>query len=174
MNVIHNQLTASGAFDFFSTGTWTIVRNLAILFVAVFWLAVAVWVYKDARRRIEDPWLVAMATLIGLVPPFIGALVYLLLRPPEYLEEVTAEPDEDEEDGYDAYNGESGDELFDKAVAIVANERKVSTSYIQRRLMIGYNRAARLIERMEEDGMISKPNHQGKREILLPEGGSKR
>ena len=82
MNVIHNQLTASGAFDFFSTGTWTIVRNLAILFVAVFWLAVAVWVYKDARRRIEDPWLVAMAMLIGLVPPFIGALVYLLLRPP--------------------------------------------------------------------------------------------
>jgi hypothetical protein len=88
VNVIHNQLTASGAFDFFSTSTWTIVRNLAILFVAVFWLAVAVWVYKDARRRIEDPWLVAMATLIGLVPPFIGALVYLLLRPPEYLEEV--------------------------------------------------------------------------------------
>ena len=88
MNVIHNQLTASGAFDFFSTGTWTIVRNLTILFVAVFWLAVAVWVYKDARRRIDDPWLVAMATLIGLVPPFVGALVYLLLRPPEYLEEV--------------------------------------------------------------------------------------
>jgi hypothetical protein len=88
VNVIHNQLTASGAFDFFSTGTWTIVRNLAILFVAVFWLAVAVWVYKDARRRIDDPWLVAMATLIGLVPPFVGALVYLLLRPPEYLEEV--------------------------------------------------------------------------------------
>ena len=88
MNVIHNQLTASGAVGFFSAGTWTIVRNLAILFVAVFWLAVAVWVYKDARRRIEDPWLVAMATLIGLVPPFLGALVYLLLRPPEYLEEV--------------------------------------------------------------------------------------
>jgi len=88
VNVIHNQLTASGAFDFFSAGTWTIVRNLVILFVAVFWLAVAVWVYKDARRRIDDPWLVAMATLIGLVPPFVGALVYLLLRPPEYLEEV--------------------------------------------------------------------------------------
>jgi hypothetical protein len=88
VNVIHNQLTASGAFGFFSAGTWTIVRNLAILFVAVFWLAVAVWVYKDARRRIEDPWLVAMATLIGLVPPFLGAFVYLLLRPPEYLEEV--------------------------------------------------------------------------------------
>jgi Double zinc ribbon len=88
VNVIHDQLTASGAFDFFSAGTWTIVRNLAILLVAVFWLAVAVWVYKDARRRIEDPWLVAMATLIGLVPPFVGALVYLLLRPPEYLEEV--------------------------------------------------------------------------------------
>jgi S-DNA-T family DNA segregation ATPase FtsK/SpoIIIE len=89
---------------------------------------------------------------------------------PDYLEAVTEEPDEDEEDSYDMYSGESGDELYDKAIAVVANERKVSTSYIQRRLQIGYNRAARLIERMEEDGMISKPNHQGKREILLPEG----
>jgi S-DNA-T family DNA segregation ATPase FtsK/SpoIIIE len=89
---------------------------------------------------------------------------------PDYLDAVTEEPDEDEEESYDAYSGESGDDLYDKAIAIVANERKVSTSYIQRRLMIGYNRAARLIERMEEDGMISKPNHQGKREILLPEG----
>jgi S-DNA-T family DNA segregation ATPase FtsK/SpoIIIE len=89
---------------------------------------------------------------------------------PDYLDAVTEEPDEDEEDSYDMYSGESGDELYDKAIAVVANERKVSTSYIQRRLQIGYNRAARLIERMEEDGMISKPNHQGKREILLPEG----
>jgi S-DNA-T family DNA segregation ATPase FtsK/SpoIIIE len=89
---------------------------------------------------------------------------------PEYLDAVTEEPDED--DPYNLYSGagEEGDDLFDKAVAIVARERKVSTSYIQRRLQIGYNRAARLIERMEEDGMISKPNHQGKREILLPEG----
>jgi hypothetical protein len=89
VNVIFvDELTADGAFDFLSTGTWEIVRNLAIFFVAVFWLAVAVWVYKDARRRVDDPWLVAMATLIGLVPPFVGALIYLLLRPPEYLEEV--------------------------------------------------------------------------------------
>jgi len=82
VNVIHNQLTASGAFDFFSTGTWTIVRNLAILFVAVFWLAVAVWVYKDARRRIEDPWLVAMATLIGLAGSLsvAGVGLYLMSR----------------------------------------------------------------------------------------------
>jgi hypothetical protein len=85
--MVYDETIASGAFDFFSSGTWTIVRNLSIFFVAVFWLAVAVWVYKDARRRIEDPWLVAMVTLIGLVP-FIGALIYLLLRPPEYLEEV--------------------------------------------------------------------------------------
>jgi len=87
---------------------------------------------------------------------------------PEYLDAVTEEPDEDE-DPYGMMGGEGGDDLFDKAVAIVARERKVSTSYIQRRLQIGYNRAARLIEKMEEDGMISKPNHQGKREILLPE-----
>src|SRR5689334_24642419 len=91
---------------------------------------------------------------------------------PEYLEAVTEEADEDEDDPYGlSLGGEGGDDLFDKAVAIVARERKVSTSYIQRRLQIGYNRAARLIERMEEDGMISKPNHQGKREILLPEHG---
>ena len=65
--------------------------------------------------------------------------------------------------------GEGSEDLFDQAVQIVARERKVSISYIQRRLQIGYNRAAGLIERMEDDGMISKPNHQGKREILLPE-----
>ena len=91
---------------------------------------------------------------------------------PSYLEAVTEEPDEDSEDAYGLYGSESaggGDDLYDKAVAIVARERKVSTSYVQRRLQIGYNRAARLIERMEEDGMISKPNHQGKREILLPD-----
>jgi DNA segregation ATPase FtsK/SpoIIIE, S-DNA-T family len=88
---------------------------------------------------------------------------------PDYLDAVTEEPDEESEDPYGTASSEGGDDLFDKAVAIVARERKVSTSYIQRRLQIGYNRAARLIERMEEDGMISKPNHQGKREILLPE-----
>ena len=74
--------------DFFDSDVWLVVRNVFFFFLVVFWLASAFWVYKDARRRIEDPWLVAMATLIGLVPPFIGALVYLLLRPPEYLEEV--------------------------------------------------------------------------------------
>ncbi len=88
---------------------------------------------------------------------------------PEYLDEVIEEPLEDEDDPYGLYNGEGGDDLYDKAVAVVARDRKVSTSYVQRRLQIGYNRAARLIERMEEDGMISKPNHQGRREILLPE-----
>ena len=46
------------------------------------------WTFKDARRRIQDPWLVAMATLLGLVPPFVGALIYMLFRPPEYLDEV--------------------------------------------------------------------------------------
>jgi Double zinc ribbon len=77
-----------GVNDFFDSGTWLVVRNLTIFFVVVFWLASAYWVYKDARRRIEDPWLVAMATVLGLVPPFIGPLVYMLFRPPEYLEDV--------------------------------------------------------------------------------------
>jgi S-DNA-T family DNA segregation ATPase FtsK/SpoIIIE len=94
---------------------------------------------------------------------------------PEYLDAVTEEPDEgDPDDPYALLgggNGESGDDLYDKALAIVARERKATTSYIQRRLQIGYNRAARLIERMEEDGVISKPNHKGVREVLLPDHG---
>jgi hypothetical protein len=74
--------------DFFRSGTWLVIRNLLVFFLIVFWLATGYWVYKDARRRIEDPWLVAMATVLGLVPPFIGALIYMLFRPPEYLEDV--------------------------------------------------------------------------------------
>jgi S-DNA-T family DNA segregation ATPase FtsK/SpoIIIE len=87
---------------------------------------------------------------------------------PEYLEAITAEPDENGEMfGDDGLGGGSGDELYDKAVAIVARDKRASTSYIQRRLQIGYNRAARLIEMMEEQGVISAPNHQGKREVLV-------
>lgn len=77
-----------GVNDFFNSGAWLVIRNLALFFVAVFWLAIAYWVFKDARRRIEDPWLVAMATVLGLVPPFVGAVIYMLFRPPEYLEDV--------------------------------------------------------------------------------------
>ena len=55
-----------GVNDFFDSGAWMVARNLSIFFVAVFWLATAYWVYKDARRRVEDPWLVAMATVLGL------------------------------------------------------------------------------------------------------------
>jgi S-DNA-T family DNA segregation ATPase FtsK/SpoIIIE len=91
---------------------------------------------------------------------------------PEYLDAVTEEPDEPSDDPYALMGGgnsESGDDLYDKALAIVARERRATTSYIQRRLQIGYNRAASLIERMEEDGVISSPNHKGVREVLLPE-----
>jgi hypothetical protein len=80
--------TFNNVHDFFHSGTWLVMRNLSIFFVVVFWLAVGYWVYKDARRRIEDPWLVIMATVLGLIPPFVGALVYMLFRPPEYLEDV--------------------------------------------------------------------------------------
>ena len=89
---------------------------------------------------------------------------------PEYLEDVTAIPDEEEGEGDDLYGAGGGsNDLYDQAVAVVTRDRKASTSYIQRRLQIGYNRAARLIERMEEDGVISKPNHKGIREVLLPD-----
>jgi hypothetical protein len=65
-----------------------VARNLGIFLVVVFWLATAYWVLKDARRRIADPWLVAMAVVLGLVPPFVGPLVYMLFRPAETLDEV--------------------------------------------------------------------------------------
>ena len=68
--------------------------------------------------------------------------------------------------GLPGTGGGSGDDLYDKAVAVVCRERKASTSFIQRQLRIGYNSAARLIERMETEGVVSKPNHSGKREVL--------
>jgi S-DNA-T family DNA segregation ATPase FtsK/SpoIIIE len=87
---------------------------------------------------------------------------------PEYLEAVTADA-EDEGGAYSGMdgNGEPGDTLYDEAVAVVLRDQKASTSYVQRRLSIGYNRAATLIERMEEEGVISSANHAGKREILV-------
>jgi S-DNA-T family DNA segregation ATPase FtsK/SpoIIIE len=90
---------------------------------------------------------------------------------PEYLEAVTAEPEEEGEDGavFDATGMGSGDakDLYHQAVQIVMRDRKASTSYIQRRLQIGYNRAATIMERMEEEGIVGQPNHAGKREILV-------
>ncbi|HEX4179060.1 MAG TPA: DNA translocase FtsK, partial [Rhizomicrobium sp.] len=91
---------------------------------------------------------------------------------PEYLDAVTEEPDEEGDDPYAVFgqgNSNSGDDLYDKALAVVARDKKASTSYIQRRLQIGYNRAASLIERMEQDGVVSAPNHKGVREVLLPD-----
>ena len=91
---------------------------------------------------------------------------------PDYVQEVTELQEEGEFDpfGFDiGGNTSSGDALYDKAVAVVLRDRKASTSYIQRRLQIGYNRAATLIERMEEEGVVSPANHAGKRDILAGE-----
>jgi DNA segregation ATPase FtsK/SpoIIIE, S-DNA-T family len=92
---------------------------------------------------------------------------------PEYLEAVTAEEPEEGEDGavFDntGMGADGGGDLYQQAVAIVKRDRKASTSYIQRRLQIGYNRAASLIERMENEGVVGQPNHAGKREILIAE-----
>jgi S-DNA-T family DNA segregation ATPase FtsK/SpoIIIE len=97
---------------------------------------------------------------------------------PEYLEEVTAGDVEEGEDGalFDSTGmglAEGGD-LYSQAIAIVRRDRKASTSYIQRRLQIGYNRAATIMERMEQEGIVGQPNHAGKREILIPEDAQDR
>jgi len=94
---------------------------------------------------------------------------------PEYLEAVTAEEPTDEDGAvFDAtgMGGDGGGDLFSQAVAIVKRDRKASTSYIQRRLQIGYNRAASLMERMELEGIVGQANHAGKREILVAEEDS--
>lgn len=67
---------------------FVIARNFAIFLAVVFWLALAYWVYRDARRRIADPFLVGMATVLGLLPPYLGPVVYLLFRPAETLDDI--------------------------------------------------------------------------------------
>jgi len=90
---------------------------------------------------------------------------------PQYLEAVTAEEPADEGDTaiFDAtaMGAPEGGDLYQQAVQVVTRDRKASTSYIQRRLQIGYNRAASLMERMEQEGIVGQPNHAGKREILV-------
>ena len=94
--------------------------------------------------------------------------------PPEYMSGVVEGPDDERADDIDAVLGLGGntdgeDSLYDQAVAIVAKDRKCSTSYIQRKLGIGYNKAAKLVEQMEDEGVVSSANHVGKREVLVPE-----
>ncbi len=91
---------------------------------------------------------------------------------PEYLDAITEDEEDDEGGSGPAGTGnlEDSDDPYDQAVAVVLRDKKASTSYIQRRLGIGYNRAASIIERMEEEGIVGPANHAGKREILVPTG----
>jgi S-DNA-T family DNA segregation ATPase FtsK/SpoIIIE len=98
---------------------------------------------------------------------------------PEYLTSITEEePPEVEADTAPAtapttMDEEEAGDFYDRAVAIVLRDRKVSVSYIQRRLSVGYNKAASLVERMEKEGVVSAPNHTGKREILIAAGADR-
>ncbi|EXL10305.1 FtsK/SpoIIIE family DNA translocase [Aquamicrobium defluvii] len=91
---------------------------------------------------------------------------------PQYLDAITEDDEEDDEPsgkgGAGGGNFEDSDDPYDQAVAVVLRDGKASTSYIQRRLGIGYNRAASIIERMEQEGIVGPANHAGKREILVP------
>jgi hypothetical protein len=78
----------SVASSFFGSGTWLVIRNLGGLFLLFFWLATVLWILKDAKRRLEDPWITGVGVLVGIVAPFLGVFIYMLLRPPEYLEDV--------------------------------------------------------------------------------------
>jgi S-DNA-T family DNA segregation ATPase FtsK/SpoIIIE len=92
---------------------------------------------------------------------------------PSYIEAVTE--DDEAAAGIPGFEGDGGidegSDLYQQAVALVAREKKASTSFIQRHLQIGYNRAARIIEQMETEGIVSAANHVGKREVLIGGGG---
>jgi len=102
---------------------------------------------------------------------------------PEYLTSITEEeaPEEEAKEAKETgptgapstMDEEEAGDYYDRAVAIVLRDRKVSTSYIQRRLSVGYNKAASLVERMEKSGVVSAPNHAGKREILREAGADR-
>jgi DNA segregation ATPase FtsK/SpoIIIE, S-DNA-T family len=95
---------------------------------------------------------------------------------PEYLHAITEDNEASEDDDEaplpspGSMDAEESADYYDRAVNIVLRDRKVSTSYIQRRLSVGYNKAASLVERMEKEGVVSAPNHSGKREILIGDG----
>ncbi len=94
---------------------------------------------------------------------------------PEYLHAITEENEASDDDeaplpSPGSMDAEESADFYDRAVNIVLRDRKVSTSYIQRRLSVGYNKAASLVERMEKEGVVSAPNHSGKREILIGNG----
>jgi S-DNA-T family DNA segregation ATPase FtsK/SpoIIIE len=94
------------------------------------------------------------------------------LGPPQYVEAVLAEPEEGEEGGLEGPGGgEENDPLYDQAVEVVLRTRRPSISLVQRHLRIGYNRAARLIEAMERAGLVSPPEHNGNRQVLVPTRG---
>ena len=85
---------------------------------------------------------------------------------PEYVDEILNLSDENQNTAADKQNNDQLDDLYETALEIVKSERKASTSFLQRKLQIGYNRAARIIDMMEEKGVVSKANHVGKREVL--------
>ena len=88
---------------------------------------------------------------------------------PDYDESITEEPENLNEENFNnlTSNNKHEDELYDQAVALIARERRASTSFIQRHFKIGYNRAATIIEKMEENNVVSKPGRAGKREVLI-------
>lgn len=111
--------------------------------------------------------------------PFVGdgeveaVVTYLKSQgEPAYVDSVTDEEILEAGPGGGNGGGEGGDALYDQAVALVCRERKASTSFVQRHLKIGYNRAARLVEEMESQGVIGPANHVGKREVLAGDHGS--
>jgi S-DNA-T family DNA segregation ATPase FtsK/SpoIIIE len=90
---------------------------------------------------------------------------------PEYLDEVTVEDEGEDDDAAPMLAGDDeGADLYDRAVAVVLRDKKCSTSYVQRRLSVGYNKAASLVERMEKEGVVGPANHAGKRQILVGGG----
>ena len=104
-----------------------------------------------------------------LIPKLLLKLSYFKFKQNNQTGSDNNKETEETDIGFDFnYEGED-DDIYTQAVNIVRTERKTSISYIQRCLRIGYNRAANIVETMEKNGILSPPNHSGKREVLLPE-----
>jgi S-DNA-T family DNA segregation ATPase FtsK/SpoIIIE len=85
---------------------------------------------------------------------------------PEYIEDVTISDEEEDGEEVGAEDEGGGDEMYRQAKELVLREKKVSVSYVQRALRIGYNRAANIVEQLEKDGIVSEPDHSGKRKVV--------
>ena len=162
----HNEQAAVSTETMVAGGLQAMGRRLAQLANDYGWWEEA----YDAYVRKDDEWIEANVGT-GITDTDIADLL-IFISPDGVVDHEWITEETEDGGGFDMpglVSGGEGDDLFAKAVQVVLRDKKASTSYVQRRLSIGYNRAASIIERMEQEGVVGRANHAGKREILVPD-----